>query len=127
MGELYPVKAGWETWLLYAASEKGLKVDLFDDIFFEHLRPRGAKHQFVYWGAAMQTLGYHPLYVVVRIAKNALVRSVGLKGSMNMFRGYLQARLGSDDSFISPFEQPLRQFVNRKQTHRIADVVASLL
>lgn len=127
LGGEYPVKAGWETWLLYKALEKGLQVKLYDEIAFEHMRPRGTEHQFVYWGAAMGTLGYHPLYAIGRIAKNALVRLVAVKGSMNMLRGYLQARLRSDDSFISPFEPSLQQFVSREQVHRIARLAKSLL
>jgi len=103
--------------------EKGLQVKLYDDIVFEHMRPRGTEHQFVYWGAAMGTLGYHPLYATGRIAKNALLRLVTVKGSMNVFRGYLQAQLGSDDSFISPFDPSLQQFVSREQAHRIARLV----
>ncbi len=125
VGEMYPVKAGWETWLLYAALDRGLKVELFDDIVFEHLRPRGAGHQFIYWGAAMQTLGYHPLYALGRIARNALTPAIGPRGSMNMLCGYLQAKLGSEDAFISPFEPLLRCFVHRQQARKIARFVAS--
>lgn len=123
----YPLIAGWESWLLYMASLKGLKATLFHDLVFEHLQPRGAKHQFIYWGAAMQTLGYHPLYALGRIAKNALVTSVGPKGSVNMFRGYLQAVLGSSDPFVSPFGPVLRKYVRREQAQRIAEVISSLL
>ncbi len=124
IGQTYPVKAGWETWLLYAARARGLKTQLFEEIVYEHLRPRGTKHQFLYWGAAMQTLGYHPLYVLGRMAKNLMVRP---KGSLNMLRGYLQAELGSDDAFISPFEPSLRSYVSLEQAHRIANVVVSFL
>ena len=120
---MYPVKAGWETWLLYAARARGLKTQLFEEVVYEHLRPRGTKHQFLYWGAAMQTLGYHPLYALGRMARNLMARP---KGSLNMFRGYLQAGLGSDDPFISPFEQSIRSYVSAEQAHRIANVVVSL-
>jgi len=123
----YPIKAGWETWLLYRAAQNGLKAVLYDDLTFDHARPRGAQHQFTYWGAAMGGLGYHPLYAMGRIAKNALVRSIGFKGSVNLFRGYLLSEIGSEDSFISPFEQPLRDFVCRQQSQRISRVVSSLL
>ncbi|MGA8905706.1 MAG: glycosyltransferase family A protein [Candidatus Bathyarchaeia archaeon] len=126
VGAGYPGKAGWETWLLYAASQKGLKVRLFDDVVFDHLQPRGTKHQFVYWGAAMQTLGYHPLYALGRIAKNAVAPTVAPKRAMNMLRGFLQARLGSNDTFLSPFDSSLRSFVYQQQACRIANIVASL-
>jgi biofilm PGA synthesis N-glycosyltransferase PgaC len=127
VGGRYPLIAGWESWLLYMASKNGLRVSLFGDLVFEHFQPRGAKHQFIYWGAAMQTLGYHPLYSMGRIAKNALTTTVGMKGSINMFRGYLEAVLGSDDPFLSPFDPVLRQFVWQEQAQRIAHVVMSIL
>ena len=123
----YPSKAGWETWLLYKAAQMGLETCLYDDLHFEHARPRGTQHQFTYWGAAMGGLGYHPLYVMGRIAKNSLVRTIGVKGSTNLLRGYLLSQLGSDDPFISPFEQPLREFVGRQQSRRISHIVTSLL
>ncbi len=126
VGEEYPVKAGWETWLLYRALANGFGVKLFDDLIFEHVRPRGAKHQFAYWGAAMRGLGYHPLYAVGRIAKNMFGRNVALRGSLNMARGYLQASLGSSDFFISPFEPSLRSFVHVQQACRIASIMSSL-
>jgi glycosyltransferase involved in cell wall biosynthesis len=125
--EGYPLKAGWETWLLYKAAQRGLRAVLYDDLTFDHARPRGAQHQFTYWGAAMGGLGYHPLYAIGRITKNALVRSIGLKGCVNLIRGYLLSELGSDDSFISPFEKPLREFVFCEQSRRISHLVSSLL
>lgn len=127
IGGRYPNKAGWETWLLYKAEERGFKVRLFDDLAFEHAHPRGAKHQFLYWGAAMQTLGYHPLYAMGRITKNMITRSMSPRGSMIFFRGYLQACLGSEDPFISPFEPALRRFISASQTKRIVRIVAKTL
>jgi hypothetical protein len=127
VGGKYPLIAGWESWLLYMASLNGLKGSLFGDLVFEHFQPRGAKHQFIYWGAAMRTLGYHPLYAMGRIAKNALTTTVGPKGSIKMLRGYFQARLGSDDEFVAPFDSVLRQFVYRQQAQRIVRVVMSIL
>jgi hypothetical protein len=127
VGGKYPLIAGWESWLLYMAFLNGLKGSLFGDLVFEHFQPRGAKHQFIYWGAAMRTLGYHPLYAMGRIAKNALTTTVGPKGSIKMLRGYFQARLGSDDEFVAPFDSVLRQFVYRQQAQRIVRVVMSIL
>ena len=121
----YPLKAGWETWLLYEAAENGFDVQLFDDLTYEHARPRGSGHQFFYWGAAMGTLGYHPLYATGRLVRNALVRSIGVHGVVNMSRGYLQSQLGSDDPFISPFDESFRQFVEYQQARRIRGIVAA--
>jgi len=127
LGGRYPLIAGWESWLLYMASLNGFKASLFGDLMFEHFQPRGAKHQFIYWGAAMQTLGYHPLYAMGRIAKNALTTTVGPKGSINMLRGYFQAKLGSDNEFVAPFDPVLRQFVSKQQAQRIVRVAMSIL
>ena len=127
VGGRYPLKAGWETWLLYTAAMKGYEVRLFNDLHFEHLRPRGTGHQFGYWGAAMGALGYHPLYAAGRIAKNALFRSIGVKGSVNMLRGYIQSQLGSEDPFISPFDQHLRDFVRTEQIRRIQMIAGAML
>lgn len=125
VGGMYPLRAGWESWLLYEASRRGLLVRLCDDLKFKHIRPRGTKHQFVYWGAAMGTLGYHPLYALGRIAKNALTRSIGVKGSVNMLRGYIQSQLGSEDSFISPFDSRIREFVTSEQSRRIQKIISA--
>lgn len=127
VGGGYPFKAGWESWLLYRALEKAYQVKLYDEVAFEHMRPRGAKHQFIYWGAAMQTLGYHPLYAIGRIAKNTALHSISIKGSMNMLRGFIQAQLGSADVFISPFDSSLRNFVYREQVQWIKKRVAKLV
>ena len=119
IGGKYPVKAGWETWLLYKALESGLQVRFFNDLVFHHARPRGAIHQFMYWGAAMYALGYNPLYAIGRIAKNAVRRRVSVRASLNTLRGYLQASQGSSDPFMSPFDEPLRSFVAREQGREI--------
>jgi hypothetical protein len=127
VGGAYPVRAGWETWLLYVAAEKGFRVKLFDNLTFEHERPRGTGHQFVYWGAAMGALGYHPLYAMGRIAVNAMRPSLAPKRALNMFRGYLQAKLGSSDDFIEEYDLPLRSFIKLKQSERISRVITSRL
>lgn len=127
VGGAYPIRAGWETWLLYVAPEKGFQVQLFEDLTFEHERPRGAGHQFVYWGAAMGALGYHPLYAIGRIAVNAMRPSLAPKRALNMFRGYLQAKLGSSDKFIEEYDMRLRSFIKLKQSQRISSGVTSRL
>jgi hypothetical protein len=124
VGEGYPLKAGWETWLLYIAEQKGFEARLFADLTYQHARPRGAGHQFLYWGAAMGTVGYHPLYAIGRIMITAL-KPFAPKRVVNLLRGYLQARLGSEDVFIQPYDSSLRAFVKRKQAQRITKIIAS--
>jgi glycosyltransferase involved in cell wall biosynthesis len=126
IGRRYPLRAGWETWLLYKALESRFRIELYRDLVYEHLRPRGSAHRFTYWGAAMHSLGYHPLYALGRVAKNLIEQKITLKGSVNMCGGYLQACLGSSDPFMSAFEQPLRDFVHKQQGREIASAVRSL-
>jgi hypothetical protein len=126
-GGMYPLKAGWETWLLYTAQERGQRVESFQDVIFRHVRPRGTGHQFAYWGAAMAGLGYHPLYAMGRIVKNAITQNASVQGTMNMLRGYVAARLGSADPFISPFDGSLRRYVNQEQVQQIRNMSRKLL
>lgn len=127
MGGKYPVRAGGETWLVYKAMELGLKVRVYEDLAFQHLRPQGSQHQFADWGASMHNLGYHPLFVMGRVAKNLVERNVGLEGSVNMVRGYLQGALGSSDFYFGPFENSLRKFISGEQRKRMTRTITSRL
>ena len=124
LGNRFPIRAGWEAWLLYAAAQMGLETRLFGDLVYAHVRPRGAGHQFTYWGAAMYTLGYHPLYALGRVARN-LIKLTSLNASTALLRGYLTAALGSSDPFAAPFDDSLREFVSAQQRREIGRVVAS--
>lgn len=126
VGNRFPIRAGWEAWLLFRAAQMGLKTNLFSDLVYAHVRPRGMGHQFTYWGAAMYTLGYHPLYASGRIARN-LIRLTSLKSSTALLRGYLTAALGSSDPFAAPFDPSFRKFVSEQQSQEIARIVASVI
>jgi hypothetical protein len=121
----FPVKAGWEAWLLYEASRAGYEAQLLNGISYTHVRPRGAKHAFTYWGAAMYTLGYHPLYAMGRITKN-LVKDRSVKSSIGLLLGYLTARMGSSDPYLTPFNPSLRKFVHQQQGREISHVISRL-
>jgi len=123
VGNRFPVKAGWEAWLLFRAAQMGFKTILFADLTYLHVRPRGRGHQFTYWGAAMYTLGYHPLYAFGRIVRN-LVKLASLKSSTALLRGYLMAASGSSDPFAVPFDHSLRNFVSGQQSREIVRIVA---
>lgn len=126
LGGSYPQKVGWEPWLLYKALQEDLATPLYPDLIYEHLRPRGSGHQFAYWGSAMYSLGYHPLYALGRLAKNFVRREIPITGSVSMLSGYLRAIMGSSDPFISTLEQPLRDFVHTWQACRIEQFVVGL-
>ena len=126
VGNRFPVRAGWEAWLLFKAAQMGLETRLFSELVYSHVRPRGSSHRFTYWGAAMFTLGYCPLYALGRLTKS-LVRLSSLSTSAGLLRGYLTAALGSADPFIEPFEPSFRKFVSLQQRRRISRVVTSML
>jgi len=126
IGFKFPVKAGWEAWLLYKASQSGYQIKLLKAVAYTHLRPRGAKHAFTYWGAAMYTLGYHPLYAMGRIIKNLLMGQ-SFRSSLGLLRGYVNAKIGSSDPFLNPFEISLRKYVNQQQSREITRVVSARL
>lgn len=126
VGGRYPQKVGWEAWLLYKALQEGFSTRLYADLIYEHLRPRGSLHQFMYWGSAMHSLGYHPIYALGRLAKNSVKREIPIAGSVSMLSGYLRAIMGSSDPFISNLEQPLRDFVHAWQASRIEQVLMVL-
>jgi len=119
VGGAYPVRAGWETWLLYKALQAGFRVQVYNDLVYHHIRPRGAAHQFTYWGAAMEALGYHPLYALGRIAKSTVKKGTSIAGSLSMLKGYVQARLGTRDPFVVKFNSTLRDFVRRYQAEEV--------
>jgi hypothetical protein len=75
----------------------------------------------------MHNLGYHPLFVIGRLARNLVKQNVGVEGSLNMLRGYLQGALGSSDFYFGQFEKPLREFINTEQRTRITRTIASRL
>jgi|SRR5208283_4974507 len=126
IGFKFPVKAGWEAWLLYEASQSGYQTKLLKGISYIHVRPRGAKHAFTYWGAAMYTLGYHPLYAMGRIIKN-MAKDHSLRSSVGLLRGYLTAKIGSSDPFLSPFGPSFRKFVHKQQSREISRAISTRL
>jgi len=126
VGGRFPIRAGWEAWLLYKAIQMGFETKLLDDLTYEHVRPRGSGHQFTYWGAAMYTLGYHPLYALGRIGRHLAKLKSG-KSSLALLRGYLMAALRSSDPFAAPFDSTFREFVAAQQRREIGRVVASAI
>ena len=127
VGGGYPVNVGWETWLLYKALQEGLRTEQYEDLIYEHLRPRGSMHQFTYWGSAMYCLGYHPLYALGRVSKNLFRTEVSFAGTMKILAGYMLALVGSSDPFISSFEPPVREIVREYQARRISNVVSHIV
>jgi len=126
VGFRFPIRAGWEAWLLYRANQEGCQYRLYDDVVYEHVRPRGTSHRFIYWGAAMHTLGYHPLYATGRIVRSMLKQRPP-SSALGLLVGYLDAKLGSSDPFMAPFEPEFRGYVRYTQRQEISRTISRAL
>jgi len=113
---LFPINYGWEDYPLYKALMMGYHAKFFDDIISSQqraLRISGKKMYF--WGKAMKTLGYHPLYVLGRCARWFFRNP---KGAINMFSGYFS----SDVRKYSDIGEFLRNWQRRIIWKRITEL-----
>ena len=125
IGGQYPVAYGWETWILYKAMQKGLKVKNFGDLRYKHLRPYNPKN-LAGWGRAMFSLGFPTIFVVLRFGVNFLWTGRGTqskKASITMLAGYLSAKVNPSPlraNLIS--DDGLKAFVRRYSVARLTRV-----
>ena len=123
LGGRYPEQYGWESWILYKALQMNYKILNLTELRFVHSRSYSGKQTFN-WGRGMWTLGYDPLFVVARIAKNILFADEPLNVSANlaMLAGYVSGFLESD-SYSKPYDMDLRRNVARSQRSRLARIL----
>jgi len=117
VGGKYPVAYGWESWLLYKAQQLGYRIANLQEVRFSHLRSSGSVHRFKYWGAAMRTLGFHPVPVVLRVAKNLIegTEPIPFQGNLTMLASYLFPIRYRSDPYFQCFDEGLQQFVRQQQ------------
>lgn len=122
LGGKYPVAYGWETWLLYKAMQKGLRVTNFGDLRYRHLRPYAPGNLFG-WGRAMYSLGFPTIFVLLRFGLNFVWASRGTqsrRASVTMMAGFLSARINPESlrpNLIS--DETLKAFVRRFSMARL--------
>jgi len=122
IGGRYPVAYGWETWLLYKAMQRGLRVSNFGDLRYRHLRPYVPRNLFG-WGRAMFSLGFPTVFVLLRFGINFLWASRGTQSrgaSVKMLAGYFSAKLNPAPlrpNLIS--DDGLKAFVRRYSMARL--------
>jgi glycosyltransferase involved in cell wall biosynthesis len=125
VGGVYPVAYGWETWILYKAMQKGLKVRNFGDLRYKHLRPYNPRN-LAGWGRAMFSLGFPTIFVVLRFGINFLWAGRGTqskRASITMIAGYLSAKVNPkslEPNLIS--DGGLKAFVRRFSMARLTRV-----
>jgi len=121
VGRRYPVKYGWESWLIFKAQQLGFRVANYTKLRYTHLRQIGSSHKFSHWGIEMRSLGYHPLLVLSRFGRNIILHNepITLVGNISMLANYLLPQLYRDDPYFQYFDKDLRMFVRNHQAHRI--------
>lgn len=121
VGRRYPVVYGWESWVLFKALMLGYRTANFTDLHFDHLRALGSRHKFKHWGIEMRTLGYHPLFALLRLARNLVIQHepISRVGNLLMLIYYLFPQLYRNDPYFRYFENDLRYFVRGRQLYSI--------
>jgi len=116
LGGYFPEFYGYEAWILQKALQLHYHVRNFSEIRFEHSRGMGVDHGFRGWGPTMRCLGYHPLEVLHRCLRYALLdRRVSI-GYLVVVWDYMMspfARRG--DPYFHYCSPDLRRVIREKQ------------
>ncbi|HEY8110070.1 MAG TPA: glycosyltransferase family A protein [Candidatus Nitrosotenuis sp.] len=121
IGYQHPPYYGYEPWILYKALESGHNVKKLSEPSYDHRRTFGIGHKFVEYGPAMRCLGYHPLFVVARVARNLISRKTGIpaSASVRMLFDYFRESKWKNDPYFHYHEESLRAFVRSSQKKRL--------
>jgi len=121
IGYAHPPYYGYEPWILCKAMQLGYRVRKLEDVNYDHVRTFGTGHNFVEYGAAMRCLGYHPLFVLARVARNILIHQTGIsrRASVRMLFDYLFQSKWKADPYFQYFDPDLREFVRKIQKQRL--------
>ena len=121
IGYRHPPYYGYEPWILYKALQSGYNVRKLAELEYDHNRTFGVGHKFIEYGPAMRCLGYHPLFVLARVARNIVSRKTGISSSasMRMLFDYFYEGKWKDDPYFHYHEDRLRLFVRSMQKRRL--------
>lgn len=118
----YPEKMGYESAILYEANRRGYDYTILNNARFEHTKPLGLNHKFYEFGASMQTLGYHPLFVLARFLKYFITGKVtGRFGALYMLYYYISYR-PKEEGYDSLYNEDIRQYIRRRQAKRLKNL-----
>jgi glycosyltransferase involved in cell wall biosynthesis len=121
IGYRHPPYYGYEPWILYKALQSGYNVKKLTELEYDHKRTFGVGHKFIEYGPAMRCLGYHPLFVLARVARNIISRKTGISSSasMRMLFDYFYESKWEDDPYFHYHEKRLRIFIRSMQKRRL--------
>ena len=120
IGLQYPLKFGFETYLLIKAQQLGYRIDVLNDLISLTSRPTRKsykKETYISYGKSLRALGYIQLYSVGRIG---LISLKNPKGAFYMLQGYTS----SDIEF---YEEDFRSFLKYIQYGRLKQYIKSFL
>ena len=120
IGLQYPLKFGFETYLLIKAQQMGYRIDVLNDLISLTSRPTRKsykKETYISYGKSLRALGYIQLYSVGRIG---LISLKNPKGAFYMLQGYTS----SDIEF---YEEDFRSFLKYIQYGRLKQYIKSFL
>ncbi|MGZ5551541.1 MAG: glycosyltransferase [Nitrososphaeraceae archaeon] len=120
IGLQYPLKYGFETYLLIKAQQLGYRINVLNDLISLTSRPTRKsykKETYVSYGKSLRALGYIQLYSAGRIG---LISLKNPKGAFYMLKGYTS----SDIEF---YEEDFRSFLRYIQYVRLKQYIKSFL
>jgi glycosyltransferase involved in cell wall biosynthesis len=120
IGLQYPLKFGFETYLLIKAQQLGYRIDVLNDLISLTSRPTRKsykKETYISYGKSLRALGYIQLYSAGRIG---LISLKNPKGAFYMLQGYTS----SDIEF---YEEDFRSFLRYIQYGRLKQFIKSFL
>jgi len=137
VGFHFPIRYGYESWLLGKAEQLGFKLRCYTNIRFElltkfgieawHPKPEdgvGEGHNFYEWGYAMRVLGYAPFYVLLRMISDliwnqAIPKRAAFQMAWDYASTYWNPKVKSDPYSAPLDDQPYLDYVSRNQINRI--------
>lgn len=120
IGLQYPLKFGFETYLLIKAQQLGYSIDVLNDLISVTNRPTRKsykKETYISYGKSLRALGYVHLYSLGRIG---LISLKNPKGAIYMLQGYTS-------SGIEFYEEDFRSFLRCIQYRRLKQYIQSFL
>ena len=120
IGLQYPLKFGFETYLLIKAQQMGYRIDVLNDLISLTSRPTRKsykKETYISYGKSLRALGYVHLYSLGRIG---LISLKNPKGAIYMLQGYTS-------SGIEFYEEDFRSFLRSIQYRRLKQYIRSFL
>jgi len=120
IGLQYPLKFGFETYLLIKAQQLGYSIDVLNDLISVTNRPTRKsykKETYISYGKSLRALGYVHLYSLGRIG---LISLKNPKGAIYMLQGYTS-------SGIEFYEEDFRSFLRCIQYRRLKQYIKSFL